>query len=97
MHFRLKSFLNINNILHASQHGFRLHYNTITAMTDLLDHVIKIKSKKLISLLIFIDVSKTFDSLTHTILLQKLHYYGTCGTVYNWFCSYLTNRLHYVQ
>ena len=93
MHSRLMSYLNTINILNPSQHGFRAQHNTTTAIIDLLNYVTKINSKKLISLLLFIDISKA----SHSILLDKLHYYGIRGVVHSWFASYLFNRSHYVQ
>jgi len=37
------------------------------------------------------DFSKAFDSVTHTRLLGKLHYYGICGQMLTWFSSFLLN------
>jgi hypothetical protein len=41
---------------------------------------------------IFCDLAKTFDCVTHDILLVKLHYYGIQGTAADWFRSYLTEN-----
>ena len=43
------------------------------------------------------DLSKTFDSLSHDILFNKLTYYGVKNSANDLLRSYLSNRKQYVQ
>ena len=46
---------------------------------------------------VFLDLSKAFDTLNHTILIEKLRYYGLNDTSLNWFHSYLHDRLQFTE
>ena len=46
---------------------------------------------------IFIDLSKTFDTVDHDIFLNKLDMYGIKGKNLKWFHSCLTNRKQFIK
>lgn len=89
---RLSNFLTKNNILTDTQHGFRTGRSTTTAIFSFISHLLQAVDEGNIALGIFLDLSKAFDCVNHTILLSKLENYGIRGTAYNWFQSYLLHR-----
>ena len=80
-----------------NQYGFRPKHSTEHAALELIDIIINKMDTNEIPLNIFIDLSKAFDTTDHTILLNKLKYYGLKGSTLNLFQSYLNNRKQYTE
>ena len=97
MHSRLYSFLEKHKCIFNSQFGFRKNHSTEHALFSLTEKVRSALDKNEISCGIFIDLKKAFDTVSHSILLKKLDYYGIRGVGNDWFKSYLTNRNQFVD
>ena len=80
------------NILVSNQYGFRSEYNTTDCLADLIDEITKALDEEKYAVSLFLDLSKAFDTVNHSILLSKLGLYGIRGNENQWFRSYLSNR-----
>ena len=88
------SFLETNRLLANSQHGFRPHLSTETALLKINEHICKNIDNQKISLLVLLDLSKAFDSVSHKILLNKCNQLQVDKF---WFEDYLCNRIQSVR
>ena len=95
MEIRLTNFLTNNNIIYKYQFGFRENHSTNLALLDVTEQIYNHLDEKFYCIGLYLDLCKAFDSISHTILLSKLYYYGIRGTSLDWFTSYLTNRFQY--
>jgi len=86
-----------NKILNESQYGFRNGHSTTHAITELCYNVLQGFDDRKMTLAVFLDLSKAFDTVNHNILLAKLEHYGIRGIPLAWFRSYLHERKQYVQ
>ena len=71
---------------------------TEQAILEITDNFKTAIDNKLYTCGIFLDFSKAFDTVHHNILLKKkLEKYGIKGLPLQWFYSYLTKRVQFVQ
>ena len=95
MYKRLLMFLEMNDILYEYQFGFRKNHSTSQAVMEVLDNIYQSCDNSETTIGIYLDLQKAFDTVNHSILLQKLEIYGVRGIIQNWFKSYLSNRKQY--
>ena len=73
---QLSSYFEKNKLLFDNQYGFRPKHSTEHAALELIDRITNKMDTNEIPLNIFLDLSKAFDTIDHSILLNKLKYYG---------------------
>ena len=84
----------ISYILDKRQDGFHTLHSTELVVLEIIDIIGKDLDNGKLPVWIFLDLSKGFDTLDHTILVDKLLYYGIKGTDLAWFQRYLTTELN---
>ena len=77
----------MNSRLTSHQSGNRKHHSTETRNILVSDTILEAMDKSRLSALILLNLSKAFDSISHSILLHKL----------SWFSSYLTGKSQRVR
>ena len=92
MYKRTYNFMDHNGLIYRSQYGFRNNHSCELAASELLGEIVKGKDTKKHTLVVYLDLSKAFDTLDHNILLRKLEHYGIRGPASDWFKDYLTGR-----
>ena len=97
MYSRLYDYLVKFGILYSYQFGFQKNKSTYMAIICLMDKLIRALENGEIGIGIFIDFRKAFDTVDHSILMDKLYFYGIRGIVHKWFFSYLTDRQQCVE
>ena len=94
---RVGEYIEKFEILSPHQFGFRKDFGTEYAILDIHEKLLSNLDKGLNTCSIFLDLAKAFDSVSHEILLRKLHKYGIRGSALSLFTSYLCSRPQYTK
>lgn len=94
---QLYDYVTVNNILPDIQSGFRKGHSTTTALSHIVDDILRARDNTQVTSLVLIDMTKAFDCIDFKGLLTKLKCYGMDGTTFNWFENYVTGRMQYTS
>ena len=89
---QLYHYLKANSILSKFQSGFRPLHSTVSALIQMCDDWSDSMDKGKLTGVVFLDIRKAFDSVDHSILLEKVQFYGVADRELMWLKSYLTAR-----
>jgi len=88
----LKVYLEEIKTLYQRQSGLRPNHSCQTALVNILDDWISAIDTSTNVGSFFVDLSKAFDLVDHTILIQKLSFYGLHTSATDWVNSNLNSR-----
>ena len=86
-----------NNLLHKNQFGFQINNSTEHVILQFTREIAQNVCNDKVTLGVFIDLSKGFDTVDHQILIKKLKHYGVNEKTLTWLRSYLFQRKQYIE
>ena len=93
---RLVSFFQKHSVIAETQYGFQNNKSTSHAILDVLTNAYGNIESNDYTTIVLLDLKKAFDTVCHSILLNKLGHYGIRGIALKLLKSSLTNRSQFV-
>ena len=84
--------ISFHNLFAPNQYGFRSGANTTDCLVDLIEQITKCLDSGEFAVTLFLDLSKAFDTVNHSVILSKLSHSGVVGIENMWFKFYLQHR-----
>ena len=90
---QLQTHLDEAGLMTAFQSAYRKHHSTESALLNIHNDILLNMAKGSVTALTLLDLSAAFDTIDHTILLDRLNgYYGISELALGWFKSYLSGK-----
>ena len=93
VHSQITKYIEENNLYSAHQGGFRKGRSIIDTIADFTDEVLLDINEGLSTVALFVDMRKAFDTVDHSILLQKISRLGLHPETTAWLAHYLSERV----
>ena len=94
---QMHAHMTTNAIYPELQSSYRRSHSTETALLKVANDILMKMNSQVVTLLVMVDLSVTFDTVNHDILISHLHEeVGVSGLALDWFRSYLQNRTQHV-
>ena len=92
LHDQVSQYIELYNLLPNFQYGYRKRHNTSQAVLDFTDSITKALKQKQVSIAVFMDLSKAFDTVDKNILEKKLNNLGLSKQSISLIMSYMDER-----
>ena len=93
---QLTNFIDQARKYQQTQHGFRKSHSTVTCLLKMRDDIIRAMGKGEITISVFADYSKAFDTIDYETLIHKLYNLNMSKDFLYWVVDYLSERCHHV-
>ena len=98
VNIRISDHMKANNLDCPSQYGYKKHHSTETLLVHFLNEIMVAVDSKSGVVVLIIDLSAAFDTVSHSLLLNILfREIGLRGNALRWFKSFLLNRSQRVK
>ena len=82
-----------NHLHEPCQSAYRPHHSTETALIKIVNDILRAIDKKEVVLLVMLDMSAAFDTVEHSLLLERFQgKFGITGHAIQWLKSYFHDR-----
>ncbi|GAB0178158.1 mitochondrial enolase superfamily member 1 [Grus japonensis] len=81
-----------DQVIRPSQHGFMKGRSCLTNLISFYDKVTHLMDEGKAVDVVYLDFSKAFDTISHSILLQKLAAHGLDGHILRWVKNWLDGQ-----
>jgi Reverse transcriptase (RNA-dependent DNA polymerase)/Endonuclease-reverse transcriptase len=86
-----------HNLLNDSQHGFLPQHSTTSQLLECMHDWSAACDLGAVTDIIYIDISKAFDTVSHSKLFDKLHSFNLSHRTIDWIMSFLNGRVQAVK
>ena len=84
--------IHANNLMEPLQSAYKSYHSTENALLKVKADILKMMDNQEVTCLVLLDLSATFDTVDHKILLERLeNYFGINSIALWWIELYLTN------
>ena len=94
---QITDFIETQQVYNKHQSGYPKNHSAATIFSKLYDDIKMAMKQSELTMAVFTDYSKAFDTIDFFTLIQKMHSLNFSADFLYWVFNYLTHRQHFVQ